>query len=89
MHHHHYNHLKGENENDSSQEDCYVLPFQKIFYLDEEFKDYVNGMLEHNEYSLQNFDELDINCFQLREREKIVNSIEILLINHIRIQKNF
>jgi hypothetical protein len=72
MHHHHYNDFRDKQNANSSEEDCFVLPSQKIFYFNEDMKDVLNEMLESTGYSLENFDDLDINSFRLKDNEQIV-----------------
>jgi len=72
MHHHHYNDIRDKQNAKSSEEDCYVLPCQKIFYLNEFMKDKLNEILEGTQFRVKNFDKLDINCFKLKDKEQIV-----------------
>jgi hypothetical protein len=80
MRHHHYDIMNKDVSEDDSIEDCYVLPCQKIFYLNDKMKDFLNEMLEFSSYKLEDFEELDLDCFELRENEKIVTIIYITFI---------
>jgi len=73
MRHHHYDFMKKNSSNEDSYECCYVLPYQKIFCLNDKMKDVLNEMLDLTSYNLEEFDELDVECFQMRENEKKVS----------------
>lgn len=65
-------HNKDNSSGDPSEEEICVLPCQKIFMMSEGVKNILNDILSETNFILENFDELDIESFQLKDKEKKV-----------------